>query len=243
MSFGRPPTRLVRLFVWTAVTTVILFVGLQLRRSTDGKTISQQLAQYGPATDQRLIPAFAHRNVPYPPTNLALIGFKEEHILEVWAAGKDNAYAFIKAYPIIAASGTPGPKLQEGDGQTPEGLYRIESLNPNSHYHLALRVSYPNEFDRLNARRDGRKDLGGDIMIHGGNASIGCLAMGDEAAEDLFVLAARTGIKNIVVILSPVDFRRRDLPKPVLKPAWVESLYTNIREALKVFPKSSAVES
>lgn len=43
-------------------------------------------------------------------------------------------------------------------------------------------------------------------MIHGKRCSVGCLAMGDEAAEDLFVLAAETGIENVSIILSPVDF-------------------------------------
>ena len=42
-------------------------------------------------------------------------------------------------------------------------------------------------------------------MIHGNAVSIGCLAMGDSAAEDLFVLAALTGIKNIDVILDNGD--------------------------------------
>jgi hypothetical protein len=43
-------------------------------------------------------------------------------------------------------------------------------------------------------------------MIHGDARSRGCLAMGDPASEDLFVLAALTGIENVKVILTPVDF-------------------------------------
>jgi len=50
------------------------------------------------------------------------------------------------------------PKLKEGDQQVPEGIYRIESLNPNSLYHLALRVNYPNQEDRRRAIEDGRKE-------------------------------------------------------------------------------------
>jgi hypothetical protein len=61
----------------------------------------------------------------------------------------------LKTYPILAGSGTLGPKLVEGDGQVPEGLYRVESLNPNSSFHLALRVNYPNEFDRAKGKLDG----------------------------------------------------------------------------------------
>jgi murein L,D-transpeptidase YafK len=129
-----------------------------------------------------------------------------------------------------------GPKLQEGDNQVPEGLYRIESLNPNSAFHLALRTNYPNAFDREKARHDGRIYPGSDIMIHGSTASIGCLAMGNPAAEELFVLTAGTGIENIDVILSPVDFRVRDLPAdmPPL-PSWASGLYAEIRKRLARF--------
>jgi murein L,D-transpeptidase YafK len=131
-------------------------------------------------------------------------------------------------------SGVLGPKLKEGDMQVPEGLYKVESLNPNSLYHLALRVNYPNSQDRLWGKQDGRSELGSDIMIHGKTCSIGCLAMGDEAAEDLFVLAAETGIDNVTIILSPVDFRTQGLPekKPALPP-WAGALYDAIKTELE----------
>jgi hypothetical protein len=71
-------------------------------------------------------------------------------------------------------------------------------------------------------------------MIHGSAVSIGCLAMGDEAAEDLFVLAAKTGLENISLILSPVDFRVRDLPGlPPTAPSWTPELYVAIKAELK----------
>jgi len=98
-------------------------------------------------------------------------------------------------------------------------------------------VNYPNEFDRKMAKADGRTELGGDIMIHGSHYSIGCLAMGDPASEDLFVLAAKTGLKNISVILSPVDFRVRDLPAGINGlPRWTKALYQSIREELGKYP-------
>ena len=117
--------------------------------------------------------------------------------------------------------------------QVPEGLYRIESLNPNSTYHLALRVNYPNQFDKARGKLDAREDLGCDIMIHGKDCSIGCLAMGDKAAEDLFILAAKAGIRNVSVILTPVDFRVRELPgnmPPV--PDWTPELYQQVETEL-----------
>src|ERR1035437_1209451 len=162
-----------------------------------------------------------------------LVGPKEAGALEGWVSDGGAELQYLKTYPILGTSGTLGPKLAEGDEQIPEGLHRIESLNPNSLYHLALRVNYPNSFDKAKGAQDGRANLGSDIMIHGKAASLGCPAMSDEAAEDLFVLGAETGIENIGVILSPVDFRVRGLPPNMpATPAWTPGLYADIQRKL-----------
>jgi hypothetical protein len=200
---------------------------------TGEKTVADRLAEFGSVVHSRLQPRFGEVGVAYPPKKLILVGLKQERQLELWVSDNAHDFRFLKTYPILAASGTSGPKLKEGDRQVPEGLYKIESLNPNSRFHLALRVNYPNDLDKEYGRLEGRTSLGGDIMIHGGAASIGCLAMGDPAAEDLFVLAAETGIKNITVILAPVDFRVRDLfPDSAPSPSWTPELYSEIRKAL-----------
>ncbi|HSA60443.1 MAG TPA: L,D-transpeptidase family protein, partial [bacterium] len=129
----------------------------------------------------------------------------------------------------------PGPKLREGDGQVPEGVYGVNALNPNSLFHLSIRLNYPNADDRARAREDGRANLGGDIMIHGSAVSIGCLAVGDEAAEELFVIAALTGLENVKVILSPVDLRSRSLGGNA-SPVWTTNLYSKIRKELGNYP-------
>ena len=202
------------------------------------RTIAERLTEYGPAARARWSPHFAKAQTAYPPKALVLVGLKAENRLEIYAGTADATLKFIRDYPIRAASGGPGPKLKEGDGQVPEGLYQIESLNPNSRFHLSLRVNYPNRFDRDQAARDGRTKLGGDIMIHGNAVSIGCLAMGDEAAEDLFVLAADTGLANLSVILAPLDFRGgKSVPASITLPAWSETLYQNIRAELGRLPK------
>ena len=199
-------------------------------------TTAERIATYGEAVKARLSPAFAAQGVAYPPPNLTLIGLKAEKRLEVWAPDATGQPRLLKVYPILAASGGIGPKLREGDGQVPEGLYAIESLNPNSRFHLSLRIDYPNADDRRRAQTDGRTQLGGDIMIHGSNASIGCLAMGDPAAEDLFVLAALTGPRKIQVILSPVDFRKEaSVQIPAGQPAWVAERHAQIKAELRKF--------
>ena len=219
-----------RLAVWKVVSPTA-------NRFMSQQSIAQSLKQYAPAARARLSPHFERLNLAYPPRQLVFVGLKEEKNLEVWVGSGTNGFKLIHSYPIKAASGVAGPKLREGDRQVPEGIYGIELLNPNSRYHLSLRIGYPNEFDRAQAAREGRTKLGGDIMIHGGAVSIGCLAMGDEAVEDLFVLAADAGIKNITVILAPVDFRAGNpLSESAKLPEWTGPLYQEITTRLAALP-------
>ena len=210
-------------------------------RPRPGKSVRERLEEYSAPAHARLQPHFELAGVSYPPASVVLVGLKDERQLEVYAGGAGGESSFVCSYPILGASGSAGPKLREGDQQVPEGIYSIDELNPNSRYHLSLRVGYPNEFDRARGELDGRDDLGGDIMIHGGDSSVGCLAMGDEAAEDLFVLAADCGCSNLELILSPVDFRKRDLPLSCWAlPGWTEELYAEIRKQLAELPRAGS---
>jgi hypothetical protein len=205
------------------------------------KTVAERLTQFGEAARGRWKPYFDRVQIPYPPATVKLVALKTEKVLQVYAVDKSGRNRWVRSYPILALSGTPGPKSQEGDGQVPEGVYPIESLNPNSRFHVALRLAYPNAFDRAQAERDGRTRLGGDIMIHGSSISVGCLAMGDEAAEDLFVLAADAGLPNVTVIIAPVDFRKGEtLPKSAALPDWASLLYSQIKVQLVRLPSEES---
>ena len=215
-----------------------LFVMLATKSKAAPKTIAERLAEFGEPVRGRLEPKFRAAGVSYPPKRVTLIGIKQDRTLEVHAAGADNLMRYICTYPVLAASGTLGPKLREGDRQVPEGIYRVESLNPNSRFHLSLKLDYPNAFDRAKGLAEKRTRLGGLIMIHGEAVSIGCLAMGNPAAEDLFVLAARTGIENLTVILAPVDFRHESLAElPTGSPVWTQQLYQQIKRELLRYPR------
>jgi hypothetical protein len=107
------------------------------------KTVGGRLAQYGARARADLGDDFRKAGVPYPPSELVLVGLKQEKELQVYARGKTGGFRHVKIYPILAASGHIGPKLREGDLQVPEGIYRITYLNPNSLYHLSLRLDYP----------------------------------------------------------------------------------------------------
>ena len=203
-------------------------------KARGGYSVAERLEQFGSRVESRLKPAFEAAGAGYPPEELALLAFKDSRTLEVYARAR-GPWRFVKSYRVLAASGQPGPKLREGDHQVPEGVYRVESLNPNSRFHLSVRLNYPNEFDRRMAQADGRTNLGGDIMIHGNSVSVGCLAMGDEAAEDLFVLSALVGKERLKVVISPTDFRTPGAPSAVAGPAWIDTLYGTLREELRQF--------
>ncbi len=177
---------------------------------------------------------FAVRGSEYPPLKVTLIAVKQENRLEVWAAGTGGVPRYIMAYPICAMSGGYGPKLRRGDKQVPEGIYSVVGLNPYSRYHLSVRLNYPNAFDRDMARADGRTDLGGDIYIHGDCRSMGCLAMGNAAIEELYALVRDTGTANVSVIIAPWDLRKRpgDFTLRPGMPAWTTVLYENIGSAM-----------
>ncbi len=199
------------------------------------RTIEDVIRVLGPHVDRRLRSAFQQAGISMPPEQLTLLALKEEKRLEIYAADNSHGPRFVLSYPILGASGMAGPKLREGDKQVPEGIYRIELLNPNSRYHLSLRISYPNAADIEQAGRDGRdlSVLGGDIMIHGGAESIGCIAIGDPAVEELFVLVARTGLDNIQLIIAPRDLRQ-EVPKAGAgdTPRWIAELHEQVRSEM-----------
>jgi len=132
---------------------------------------------------------------------VTLIGVKDPGYLDVFING-----SFWQRFPFTAQSGKTGPKSRSGDGQIPEGIYHIETLNPNSSYHLSMKVSYPNQDDRARSSILGVGDFGGDIYIHGKQASIGCIAIGDHAIEQVFYIVNQCGFKNVAVIIAPNNF-------------------------------------
>ena len=109
--------------------------------------------------------------------------FKEESTLELWV--RDGpVYRKFRDYEICNYSGHLGPKLREGDRQSPEGFYSVpkSALNPNSSYHLSFNLGFPNRFDRDNDR------TGSFLMVHGDCVSVGCYAMRDTGIEEIYLL-------------------------------------------------------
>jgi hypothetical protein len=191
------------------------------------------LQKLGPVRD-RLQALFNEAGCVYPPPAIRLLALKSERQIELWVA--DKTPLFVKQYKVLAASGEAGPKLVEGDEQVPEGVYSITALNPASRYYLSLRIDYPNAFDRHWAAHDKRQYPGSDIYLHGGAQSVGCLAIGDVAIEELFVLAADTGLANMSIVIAPCDPRVKPLNASG-HPPWVKRLYTQIESEFSNFER------
>ena len=111
--------------------------------------------------------------------------FKQEQTLEVWKHTNSGQFKLFKTYAICAFSGELGPKIKEGDRQSPEGFYTITPglMNPKSSYYLAFNTGFPNKFDRVMGR------TGSDLMVHGDCSSRGCYAMTDQGIAEIYALA------------------------------------------------------
>jgi hypothetical protein len=201
------------------------------------QAINSAIIRYGLQKEPHLINYFSKAGVSYPPKDIALLAFKKEQQIQLWAKDIQERWNYIHTYPLTASSGTLGPKLKEHDRQIPEGIYRLTTFNPYSTMHLSMMINYPNDFDRQQASKDGRRKLGGDIFLHGKDRSVGCLAVGDSAIDELFLLSHRVGLNHVQLIIAPNDLRRnKPATNTLIQPKWLPVLYQRIGKALNRFP-------
>jgi len=181
----------------------------------------------------------ADAGVPFPPRQLLLRGFKKEKEVEVWASGdRRGPLVHVATYAICLMSGNLGPKREEGDMQVPEGFYYLNYYNKNSAFHLSFRVNYPNGSDRILGKKG---NLGGAIMFHGSCASIGCLSMGDEGIEELWVFtrALRDRGRRVHVHLLPT--RNMETLVSVTAEGELKAFWANLKEGDDLFRKNRVV--
>jgi murein L,D-transpeptidase YafK len=199
----RPQRVLLFLAGAAVLAAAIIWTERRLYGSSSAQEGERRIRDARRNSEQRIRDRFRAANLPYPPREIFLRAFKHEGALELWARENPGPFQLVQTWPIVAASGGPGPKRREGDRQVPEGFYLIDRFNPESLYHLSLGLNYPNASDRV--RSDPQRP-GGDIFIHGRNVTIGCLPLGDPAIEELFLLALdthRRGQREIPVHIFP----------------------------------------
>jgi len=163
--------------------------------------------------------------------------FKLPGQLEVWLE-KQGRYHLFKTYPICSYSGYLGPKLHEGDWQSPEGFYRVSpaQMNPHSSYHLSFNIGYPNDYDTLLQRN------GGEIMVHGGCSSMGCFAMGDHRMEEIYALAHfafLNGQEAFDIHVFPFPMTNENMNKFRFSP-WI-GFWKNLRDGYTAFEQTRQV--
>jgi murein L,D-transpeptidase YafK len=194
---------------------------------------AERVAHAKTAKEATVRALFERAGVSYPPKDVLFRAFKDVAELEVWAGDGTAPLALVATYGICAASGELGPKRREGDLQVPEGFYRIGYYHPTSAYYLAAQINYPNASDR----RRGGPNPGGDILMHGRCASIGCISMTDERIEEIYLVgwaAFLQGAPTHVHI-----FPSRDFDALLRDPKWAahHEFWREIRVGFDAFEK------
>jgi murein L,D-transpeptidase YafK len=185
---------------------------------------------------------FTSKNISFPSDKIFWRAFKWNKVLELWAFSNDsNKYIMIKSLPICETIGDLGPKRKQGDLQIPEGFYTIENFNPQSKYHLSLKLSYPNKSDSILGVQG---ELGGDIYIHGGCETIGCLPMTDTLIESIYLInlySKYVGLDKIPIHIFPTKLSLNNFNK--MKKDYfsgrqdILDFWTNLKEGYDYFDK------
>lgn len=183
---------------------------------------------------------FAQNKLQWPPNELYIRSFKYDRQLEVWVKNEDKeTFKLFKSYKVCMQSGSMGPKRFEGDYQIPEGFYYINEFNPNSNYHLALGLNYPNASDKI---LSDSLHPGKGIYIHGSCVSTGCIAISDAPIEELYLLttyAKENGQNFIPVHVFPVKYNVKKsfeyLAKATKENQPLQRFAINLKEAFDYF--------
>ncbi|MGH7577777.1 MAG: L,D-transpeptidase family protein [Longimicrobiales bacterium] len=188
---------------------------------------------------------FRERGISYPASELFIRVFKRERLLELWVRpSSEDEFVLLRQYMVCALRGDLGPKRIQGDRQTPEGFYEIDRFNPNSAFHLALQVNYPNRSDRLAGRSRGTAALGGEIMIHGGCQTEGCIAVTNEAIKEIYWIAVETrvtGQEHIPVHIFPARLTNEDLTLLAERhqgQPWLVAFWTSLKPGYDYFERT-----
>ncbi|MCI5124119.1 MAG: 2-dehydro-3-deoxyphosphooctonate aldolase [Candidatus Electrothrix sp. AR5] len=163
--------------------------------------------------------------------------FKLSKQLELWLYSR-GGFKLFKTYPICNYSGYVGPKLAEGDWQSPEGFYTVSShqMNPKSKFHLSFNIGYPNRSDTE------RSCTGSAIMVHGNCVSQGCFAMGNEQIEEIYLLAYQAflqGQEQFNIHIFPFPMTRENLVKYRSSP-WYD-FWSNLAAGYNAFEQTRQV--
>jgi murein L,D-transpeptidase YafK len=177
---------------------------------------------------------FAKKGLKWPAKYMYIRSFKYDSQMEVWLKNdKAEQYKLFKTYKVCALAGTLGPKRVEGDYQVPEGFYYINEFKPNSNYHLALGLNYPNASDRV---LSDSLQPGAQIYVHGSCTTVGCIPITNDQIEEVYTIAAAVhsqGQDFIPIHVFPISFKNKKTKEYLTKFLETRTDYAPLVEKLK----------
>lgn len=150
----------------------------------------------------RLVRELFVADLDYPPTAVTLVLNKATHVLDLYAKATDEPWRFVRAYRLPERA-----RLNVADG-----LYRLAALDANIGIELA-------SVDEPSSR----------LILGAGRSP---LRMARDATEELYTLAAATGIDNVRLLVTPRDYRIAEGALLAARPDEKGELYTRIKDEL-----------
>lgn len=246
--------------IYTALAGALLFIGSSSTAQTsytpstaisygsffDMQTSMQRPRESFQKKGEYLKNLFKLKGLNWPAKYMYLRSFKYDSQLEVWVKNSlKDEYKLLKIYKVCALAGSLGPKRFEGDYQVPEGFYTINEFNPNSNYYLSLGLNYPNASDRI---LSDQVKPGGDIFIHGGCATVGCIPIKNDQIDELYIMAAAAksgGLDYIPVHIFPINYTVKRsyefLNKSLENNQAYKALNTKLEQAFEYFEQHKQV--
>jgi murein L,D-transpeptidase YafK len=160
--------------------------------------------------------------------------FKAESELEIWMK-RGPKFVLLDIYPMCHWSGTIGPKVNEGDKQSPEGFYTVgrKQLHLFGRHPRSLDLGFPNALDQALNR------TGSFILIHGGCSSVGCFAMTNTVTAEVYDLtekALKGGQERVHVHVFPFRMTEANLAGYQNNP-WI-GFWRNLKQGYDAFEQT-----
>ena len=221
-------------------TVFLLVAAAAFSQTANGPKLFLKTPDGSSRMEDSLKKQFEKQHLQWPAQAMYIRSFKYDRQLEVWVkTDLKEPYKLFKTYKVCQQSGSTGPKRMEGDYQVPEGFYYINEFNPNSNYHLALGLNYPNSSDKI---LGDPSRPGSAIYIHGDCVSTGCIPITDAPIEELYALAGTVraqGQEFIPVHVFPVRYNVKKsfdfLMEAMKQNAYLQQFNANIKEVFDYF--------
>lgn len=143
---------------------------------------------------------------------VALLVDKSAYLMAVISAGK-----IVKTYPVVFGFGAGPDKLREGDGATPEGVFKIQRKYPHPDWGHFLWLDYPtadswrkHKAAKAAGKLESKAGIGSEIGIHGvpldqnswidqrKNWTAGCISLKNTDMKELYPwIKAGTTVKIV----------------------------------------------